>query len=77
METVTGGVTGRFFSEQTVECLCDAVVSFRAEEFDPAVIRVHASQFDEAHFQQSMAEFVSTKYAERLQATGNRQRDEG
>lgn len=61
LETVVDGITGRFFSEQTPECLARAVVEFEAEakRYDPSVIRTHALKFGKDVFKKRMSEFMS------------------
>ena len=57
--------TALFFSEQTVECLIDAVKQFEQieHEFKPEFIRQHAEKFDEPLFIEKIRQFVADKYA--------------
>jgi glycosyltransferase involved in cell wall biosynthesis len=57
-ETVEEGITGTFFSEQTVASLVAALQSFDPTQFDPAKIRAHAERYDEAEFIKKMQKFV-------------------
>jgi glycosyltransferase involved in cell wall biosynthesis len=52
LETVIDGVTGLFFSEQTVASLNRGVDAIDAQlsEFDPVAIRAHAELFSTATF---------------------------
>jgi glycosyltransferase involved in cell wall biosynthesis len=45
LETVRDGVTGLFFSEQTVESLVEALDRFERTNFDKAAIQAHAAEF--------------------------------
>ncbi len=59
LETVTEGVSGTFFREQTSECLADAVRRFDATAFDPAAIRAHAERYGVDVFQERMRGFLA------------------
>jgi len=51
LETVQEGVTGRFFSEQTVDSLNEAVASFEKDAcYDSDIIVEHARKFDKRMF---------------------------
>jgi glycosyltransferase involved in cell wall biosynthesis len=52
------GVTGVLFSEQTVESLCNAVLTANKIDFDPAAIRAHAQQFDTTVFRQKITQVI-------------------
>ncbi len=69
VESVIDGVTGVFFEEQSWECLADAVVRFRPDQFDPVKIREHALQFDVKVFQQKIKQIVEREW--RLFKEGN------
>jgi glycosyltransferase involved in cell wall biosynthesis len=60
---VAEGTTGIFFRQQTVEALGEAVRAFRDEQFDAAVIRRHAEEFDTTRFQRRFLQFVEAKLA--------------
>ena len=50
LETVNDGVSGVFFSEQTVDGLIDGIERCAATTWDPAAIRQNAERFDTANF---------------------------
>ncbi|MCS7288103.1 MAG: glycosyltransferase [Roseiflexus sp.] len=54
LETVVEGVTGRFFHEQTVEALMEAIVATLTERYDARAIRRHAEQFGRETFLERM-----------------------
>jgi glycosyltransferase involved in cell wall biosynthesis len=58
-ETVIEGKTGIFFPEQTVASLKAALKAFKPADYDPATIRAHAQQFDEAVFIKNIQKFVA------------------
>ncbi|MFQ5912389.1 MAG: glycosyltransferase [Nitrospinota bacterium] len=51
--------TGLFFTEETAECLAEAIETFEAleGEFDPPALRAHALRFDTAVFRTAMEDF--------------------
>ena len=57
-ETVTDGVSGLFFSEQTVEAIEAAVRRFESIDFDPQVIQTQAARFSSEHFDKKMKAYV-------------------
>lgn len=59
LETVLDGRTGRFFDEQTAECLADAVESFDGKQFDPTVCAAHADSFSTARFRENYLALLS------------------
>lgn len=61
-ETVLENETGIFFDEQTEESLTEAVKNFRAENFEPAVCRARAEEFDVKIFKQKFFGALSTKH---------------
>ena len=63
LASIVAGTTGTFFAEQTPESLADAVANFRDEDFDPAVIRRHAEEFDTQRFMRRFAQFAEAKIA--------------
>jgi len=63
LETVVEGRTGLFFREQTSEALAAAIERFETLDFDPAVIRRHAEQFDTTVFRKQLVEFIDEKYS--------------
>lgn len=62
LETVRNHETGLFFEQQTPEALAAAINEFEQCEmgFDPALIRRHAENFSEHHFQARFAREVDT-----------------
>ncbi len=56
LETVSDGISGLFFNEQTVDDLIDAVQRCAAQPWDPHAIRRHAEQFDTANFITGLAD---------------------
>jgi glycosyltransferase involved in cell wall biosynthesis len=64
LETVIEGTTGLFFREPTPAALAGAVARFAGLNFDSAVIRQHAQQYDHAAFRQRFADFVRERYVE-------------
>lgn len=60
LETVTDGVTGVHFAEQTAASLREAILRFEqhASDFDPARIRQHALGFGKDVFRRKMLAFL-------------------
>lgn len=60
LETVINNKTGRYFKEQSVEEIVDAIMGFEKEgiEFTPAQIREHATKFDRHRFRYLFKEYV-------------------
>jgi glycosyltransferase involved in cell wall biosynthesis len=58
IETVIEGLTGKFFQEQTVSSLKEAVLKFKSEEFNSQKIRRHAQNFSQAQFKKKIKKFV-------------------
>ncbi len=58
LDTVIDGVTGLFFHEPSAEALAEAVHRLETIQFDPAVIREHARQFDVTVFKENFQRFV-------------------
>ncbi len=56
LETVSDGVSGIFFSEQTVDGLIDGVKRCADQKWDPRAIRQHAEQFGTANFIAGLAD---------------------
>ncbi|HZT81760.1 MAG TPA: glycosyltransferase [Gemmataceae bacterium] len=52
--------TGLWFSEQTADCLADAVRTFeaRAGDFDPAALRRHAERFNKRRFAEELFAYL-------------------
>jgi glycosyltransferase involved in cell wall biosynthesis len=64
-ETVLEGRTGKFFKEQSVAALKDAVLKFQAEKFDSRKIRRYAQSFSQAQFKKKIKKFVEKCLKER------------
>ncbi|MFH1232502.1 MAG: glycosyltransferase [Patescibacteria group bacterium] len=62
LETVKAGITGEFFSQQTVESLSKILVDFDSSKFDPKVIKQHAEQFSVKMFTEKIKNFVDEEY---------------
>ncbi len=56
LETVSDGVSGVFFGEQTTEALIDGVERCAAQSWDMGAIRHHAEQFGTANFITGLAD---------------------
>lgn len=61
LETISEGVTGLFFREQTVEALIDAIRRFEERAFDPRTLRAHAEQFDKRIFKEKIQSYLTEK----------------
>lgn len=64
LASIVDGVTGKFFSEQTVDSLAEALATFDEHAFDPGVIRNHALEFDTPRFQRRILQFIEAKLSE-------------
>jgi glycosyltransferase involved in cell wall biosynthesis len=64
-ETVAEGVTGVFFTEQTVEAISSAVKRLSELALDPAKIAAHASQFGREQFLQKMRHHIDGLLAQK------------
>jgi glycosyltransferase involved in cell wall biosynthesis len=64
-ETVENGVSGVFFTEQTVEAISSAVRRLEACEINPQKIAAHAEQFGKDQFLQKMRTHIDGLLAER------------
>jgi glycosyltransferase involved in cell wall biosynthesis len=61
LETVSDGVTGLFFRDQTAPSLMEAIHRFMRLEFNSTKIRKHAEQFDKEVFKQKIGAYVAEK----------------
>lgn len=59
LETVVEGVTGLFFSAQTVESIIDCMKQFETTEFDIKRIRTQAEKFDVPLFREKIQTFIN------------------
>jgi glycosyltransferase involved in cell wall biosynthesis len=64
-ETVKQGVSGVFFSEQTVEAIVSAVDAVAQTAFVPETIAAHARQFGRDQFLQKMRAHIDGRMAEK------------
>ncbi len=62
LETVIEGVTGSFFTTQSVDGLIDAITHFNHTVFSPARIRQHAEGFSTTVFREKMMRVVRETY---------------
>lgn len=62
-ESVTHGVSGVLFNEQTVEALRAAILLREQLRFDPAALHAQALRFRRAHFQEQMAALMLEQLA--------------
>jgi glycosyltransferase involved in cell wall biosynthesis len=67
-ETVAKGLSGIFFTEQTVEAIASAVKSLAGIEIDPEKIAVHARQFGRDQFFRKMRAHIDDLLAEKRRA---------
>lgn len=58
LETVQAGLTGEFFTPQTVDALVAALRAFDPKRYDPACCRARAALFDRGTFAARMRRFV-------------------
>ena len=67
LETVVEGKTGVFFSEQTVDCLSEAVqkVYSSKNNWNSIDIREHAKKFSLEKFQENISNFIKKVYEDR------------
>jgi glycosyltransferase involved in cell wall biosynthesis len=64
-ETVVDGLTGLFFSEQTIPSISAAIARFEAAEFSPERIRAHALKFGEERFTHEIKSKIESYFSER------------
>lgn len=60
LETILENQTGVFFDDQSVESLCDAIITFEQMKFDPELIRANAMRFDQAVFAEKIRACVES-----------------
>ncbi len=60
LETVVEGLSGTFFPEQTWESLAHRILRFKAEDYQPELIRQHARKFDESVFKTKILDFINS-----------------
>jgi glycosyltransferase involved in cell wall biosynthesis len=64
LDTVSDGVSGRYFAPQTADALADTLASFDSASFDPDAVRAHAMQFDTAAFKEQIQAYVADAFRE-------------
>ncbi|GAC1391834.1 MAG: glycosyltransferase [Ktedonobacteraceae bacterium] len=64
LASVVDGVTGKFFTEQTVASLASVLASFDERIFEPNAIRNHALEFDIPRFKRRILQFIEAKLSE-------------
>lgn len=73
-ETVLNGETGIFFSEQSVESICEAIKKFEnsRDNFHPEIIRKNAERFSRVRFEKEFKSFVERKLSECYSSSNGR-----
>ncbi len=61
LESVVAGVTGEFFSEQTVDSLVKVLRNFKPGKYDPQTIRDHAKEFSVEIFKEKIKDIVESQ----------------
>jgi glycosyltransferase involved in cell wall biosynthesis len=64
-ESVTDGITGRLFYEQSVDALISAVEQSEHTLFEPSTISIHAERFSKARFIREMASVIENSTNQR------------
>ncbi|MBM7841712.1 glycosyltransferase [Herpetosiphon giganteus] len=64
LDSVIEGQTGRFFSQQTVEDLANAILASQNDHYDPTAIRGHAEQFARPAFEARIRAEIETLLSE-------------
>lgn len=67
-ESVIPGVSGIFFKEQTAPAIAKAVHEFEQMQFDPAMIKAHASKFNAHRFMIEMTAAVEKALGRKLES---------
>jgi hypothetical protein len=62
LETVTPGVTGEFYYEQTPDALMNILRNFDSSKYDPQQCKNSVKKFSKGAFQQNIKEFVNNVY---------------
>ncbi|HEX8918521.1 MAG TPA: glycosyltransferase [Chloroflexota bacterium] len=76
LETILDGVSGTFFSDQTVDSLCGVLENFQ-DSFKGEVIRAHALRFDREEFKRRLFGVLLQRYSEHVQNLNALSRDPG
>ncbi len=61
-ETITEGVNGTFFSQQTVPDLIKAIKNFDSRQYNPEKIRQSAEKFSQERFKNEIKNFIKEEY---------------
>jgi len=69
-ETVADGLSGVFFTEQTVEAICSAVKSLANLDVDPERITAHAQRFCRDRFLEKMRKHIDAALASKAASFG-------
>ncbi len=64
LASVVEGVTGEFFTQQTVESMSEVLATFDEQHYDPQTIRNHALEFDMPRFRRRILQFIEAKMSE-------------
>jgi len=72
LDTVVPGVTGEYFTEQTVDNLAAVMEKFNPDAYDTAAIRAHACKFDTSVFREQLMTQINRwmgEYGKRIPRT--------
>lgn len=69
LETVTDGVSGLFFEEQTVESLVKAIKSFEKKSWIPSEVSKSVEKFSSARFKSELLHFIEKSWKQRNSAS--------
>lgn len=58
LDYVTPGKTGQFFAEQSVDSLCEALTSFKADNYTNETISIKAHNFSSENFSKKIQSFI-------------------
>lgn len=70
LETVTNGVSGLFFCDQTSDSLVEAMKKFEKAKWDPAKIADSVSQFSSARFKSELRHFLESAWKDHQKMLG-------
>lgn len=59
LDTVKNGETGVYFTEQSIDEVCNAITQFESMTFNPEAIRNHARKFSAEEFRKKMCSIIS------------------
>jgi glycosyltransferase involved in cell wall biosynthesis len=65
LDSQLDGASGILFGAQTVESLCEAIVTLECTRFNPALIRAHAQQFDSTVFRSKVTSIIDDYFSQR------------